>query len=249
MRLAMAWLGAWFTASLAASLLLPDAHFELSHALEWGRDTYGRLLLPLVLQGSLRSMAFSLAAVLVAVVSSLALAGLIALLPARGASPLESALDFMVAFPSLLFALSIGAWIGPGAGTVFAALVLGLVPGLSRTLLARAREIQSQPFTQAARALGAGTPHIAIRHLFPHLLPMVSVKLPSLLLHALLAESSLSFLGLGFSAGTESWGTLLAQGREYLIEAPGISFFVGIPLVLSIWSFDVISKHLEPEVP
>lgn len=248
-RVASAWLIAWYGTAMLLALRSSPMPFELSYALQPGRDTFGRPILPLVLDASLRSTAFALAAVaLSSAIALLAAAGL-SIAPRRLAAIPESLLDFLVAFPSVLFALSMAAWVGPGTSTVMGALILGIAPSLSRNLLARARELQSLEFMQASRALGAGTVRLVIRHLVPHLIPIVSVKFPALLMGALLTEASLSFLGLGFSAGTESWGTLLAQARDYLIEAPGISLYVGIPLLFSIWSFDVISKRLEPELP
>jgi peptide/nickel transport system permease protein len=179
---------------------------------------------------------------------SLAGSCLLALLPHRTRWPGESVLQFLVAFPSVLFALAVGAWTGPGRGTVFAALLLGMIPGLARHLLVRVREISSREFIEAAMALGASRLRIVYRHLLPHLIPWASVKMPALLVQALLAEASLSFIGIGFPAGIESWGTLLAQARDYLIEAPLISLCVGLPLVLTVASIDVISKQLEPEL-
>jgi peptide/nickel transport system permease protein len=249
MKAATLWLAAWYGAALLLVALGQAQGFELEHCLQAGRDTYGRLLLPLVLHASLRSTLFALLAVTLSSLIGLIAASSLALLPRKVADAPESLLDFLVAFPSILFALSIAAWIGPGTATVLSALILGLAPSLARNLLARAREIRSLEFMVASRALGAGNGRLVFKHLLPHLIPMVSVKFPALLMNALLTEASLSFLGLGFSAGTESWGTLLAQARDYLIEAPGISLWVGIPLLFSVWSFDVISKRLEPELP
>jgi len=247
-RLGSLWLFLWFGTATLLWFLTPAGSFELSRSLAPGHDTFGRALLPLTLESSLRSVCFASLTVVFSILISLLLAGLIALIPGRASLALQSGLDFLVAFPSLIFALSMGAWIGPGAGTVFIALILGSTPSLARLLLARVRELHAQPFVHAARAVGAGTGRILFKHLLPHLLPMISVKLPSLLMHSLIAEASMSFLGLGFSAGTESWGTLLSQARDYLIEAPEISLMVGTPLLLSIWALDAISKHLEPEL-
>lgn len=248
-RVALLWLGGWYGCALVFELQKPLLPFDLPQSLQQGHDTFGRPLLALVLDASLRSTIFALIAVAVSSGVALVSSAALSVAPRQLASIPESALDFMVAFPSILFALSMAAWIGPGSPTVMGALILGIAPSLSRNLLARARELQSQEFIQASRALGAGSWRLIWRHLVPHLIPMVSVKFPALLMGALLTEASLSFLGLGFSAGTESWGTLLAQARDYLIEAPAISLYVGVPLLFSIWSFDVISKRLDPELP
>jgi peptide/nickel transport system permease protein len=242
------WLAIWYGSSALWLASGEDPGFSLPDALAPGRDAYGRPLLPLIQLASLRSSGFALAAVLLAFGVSLAGSCLLALLPHRTRWPGESVLQFLVAFPSVLFALAVGAWTGPGRGTVFAALLLGMIPGLARHLLVRVREISSREFIEAAMALGASRLRIVYRHLLPHLIPWASVKMPALLVQALLAEASLSFIGIGFPAGIESWGTLLAQARDYLIEAPLISLCVGLPLVLTVASIDVISKQLEPEL-
>ena len=247
-RIEWCWLALWYGTACLSLMLGSSAEFSLPDSLAFGRDAFGRPLLQLIQQASLRSTGFAAAAVLLAMAGSLACSSLLALLPRRSQWPGESLLQFLVAFPSLLFALAIGAWAGPGRSTVFAALLLGVFPGLARHLLVRAREITSRPFVEAAGALGASRLRILRRHLLPHLFPWMSVKMPALIVQALLAEASLSFIGLGFPSGTESWGTLLAQARDYLVEAPEISICVGLPLVLTVWSIDVISKRIEPEL-
>jgi ABC-type dipeptide/oligopeptide/nickel transport system permease subunit len=248
MNAPLIWVLIWYGAALTSWLFRPEMSFRLENALTPGFDAFGRSLLFLSLEASLRSTLFSLVAVGASVGVALTLASLTPLISGGWRWLLESPVEFLVAFPSLLFALGLGAWFGPGQATVLGALTLGLIPSLTRFLLARSRELESREFMLAARALGASRFHIMFHHFFPHLYPLVSVKIPALLVQALIAEASLSFLGLGFSSGTESWGTLLAQGKDYLIEAPSISLLVGVPLLLSVWAFDAISKRLEPEL-
>ncbi|MFN7685820.1 MAG: ABC transporter permease [Oligoflexia bacterium] len=254
-RLAILWLLIWYGAALASRVFSwspnsgpgSDPEFQLSRGLLPGYDLFGRELLSLTLQASLRSTAFAVAAVATACGAALVIAATVSTLPRRWLWLGESPLEFFVAFPSLLFALAIGAWNGPGSSTLFWALLLGTAPSLSRVLLARSRELSSGQFVQAARALGASRLRVVTRHLIPHLIPIVSVKLPALLIHALLTEASLSFIGLGFSIGTESWGTLLSQARDTLLEAPEISLKVGLPLLLCVWSLEQVSNAAVPK--
>ena len=251
---AWAWLILWFGGSLAWTVFGGPIPFQLERALEapsaellLGAETYGRSLLSLLSRASLLSFGFAAACVGCSTGIALAVAGIAPNLPRAAERVLESALQFLLAFPSLLIALMVAGLLGPGRITIAAALILGSAPGLSRTLWARSREISRQEFIWAARALGAGTIRVAFRHYLPHLASLARVKIPSMLAHALVAEASLSFLGLGFPVGEESWGSLLAQGKDYLIEAPHISVGVGLPLVLSLLALDVVSKPARGE--
>jgi peptide/nickel transport system permease protein len=251
---AWAWLILWFGGSLASILFGHEVPFQLERALAppsaellLGADTYGRSLLSLLSGASLLSFGFSAACVAGSIGIALAFAGIAPNVPRRAERILESILQFLLAFPSLLFAFMVAGLLGPGRATIAAALVLGSAPGLSRTLWARSREISKQEFIWAARSLGAGPLRLAFRHYLPHLASVARVKIPSMLAHALVAEASLSFLGLGFPVGEESWGSLLAQAKDYLIEAPHISLGVGLPLVLSLLALDAVSKPAHGE--
>ena len=255
-KLATLWLITWFGGSAIRSLARGPSPFELEQALAppsfphlpLGADTYGRDLLSVVSGASTLSFGFALACVGASVMIALFTAGIAPNLPRAAERALESLLEFLLAFPSILFAFMVAGFLGPGRSTVAAALVLGATPGLTRTLWVRSRELSRQEFIWAARSLGAGPVRLALRHYLPHLLSVARVKIPSLVAHALVAEASLSFLGLGFPAGQESWGSLLAQARDYLIEAPHLSMAVGLPLILSLLALDTVSKPTRGEL-
>jgi peptide/nickel transport system permease protein len=251
---AWSWLITWFGGSLIWTVFGDGSRFDLDRALAppapnllLGADTYGRDLLSLVSGASLLSFGFASACVATSMALALLVAGMAPNLPRAMEQLLESMLQFLLAFPSLLFAFMVAGFLGPGRLTIATALVLGAAPGLTRTLWARAREISTQEFIWAARSLGAGPARLAFKHYLPHLASVARVKIPSMLAHALVAEASLSFLGLGFQVGEESWGSLLSQAKDYLIEAPHISLGVGLPLVLSLLALDAVSKPVRGE--
>ncbi|NDD91913.1 ABC transporter permease [bacterium] len=254
--LAKLWLSLWFGGSFIWWAFGSRPAFVLNRVLSEpripslpaGADAYGRNLIEVLSQASLLSFAFAAVCVIASAAVALFVAGLTPNLPDWFSRPIEWTLQFLLAFPSLLFAIMVAGFLGPGRTTVAAALILGSAPGLTRVLWVRAREISQQEFIWAARSLGASPLRLAIKHYLPHLSSLVSVKIPSMLAHAMVAEASLSFLGLGFPVGHESWGSLLAQARDYLIEAPHISIFVGTPLVLSLLALEVISKPARDEL-
>jgi peptide/nickel transport system permease protein len=152
------------------------------------------------------------------------------------ASSAQRTIDFFLAFPSLLFSLAFASILGPGWLTLMMALWVGHLPGLIRLLVLRGQEVRRQEFWLCSEALGAGLFLRAFRHLTPALLELVFLKFPSLFASSLIAEATLSFLGMGAPIGRATWGSLLAQGKDYLVEAPNIALATGIPLILTLWA-------------
>jgi peptide/nickel transport system permease protein len=215
---------------------------ELAHPL--GFDAFGRDLLGIVLRGSLSSAAFGLLAVLASCVLGVALGASIAVAGARTQFVALRVLDLLLAFPTLLIALGWAAVWGPGWDTLLLALAIGILPSFTRLIYVRSRELLTTEYLLASRALGASSLELVIRHLLPALLSLCSIKLPALFAHALLAEATLSFLGVGAPIGHDTWGSLLAQSRDYLLEAPHLAIGTGIPLVLTVLALQLISEQV-----
>jgi peptide/nickel transport system permease protein len=116
---------------------------------------------------------------------------------------------------------------------------------LIRLIYARAQEVLVQDYIEASIGLGGSKAWILTRHVVPELLSLSLLKAPNLFAQALMAEATLSFLGLGAPIGRDTWGSLLAQGKDYLIEAPHLAIGVGIPLVFTVLSLQKISESLE----
>jgi ABC-type dipeptide/oligopeptide/nickel transport system permease subunit len=223
---------------LSRNLQAPD----LSHWM--GFDPFGRDLKFTVLSASLRSASFACLSVLVTCILGMLFGASIALAPTRVRFAALRALDTLLAFPSLLLALALAAIRGPGWSTLFASLLIGVLPPFVRLIYARSREILSEPFIEAAQSLGASPSRVLLKHLLPMLSSVCAVKIPILFAQALMAEATLSFLGVGAPVGKETWGSLLASGKEYLFEAPHIAFAAGIPLMLTILSLQTLSDGI-----
>ena len=154
-------------------------------------------------------------------------------------------LEGSLAFPSLIIALAWAAIRGPGWSTLLVALLMGVLPGITRLLFLRSKEILTEDYIEAAVGLGATRPRILVSYLAPELIRLAAVKFPALFAQTLLAEATLSFLGVGAPIGRDTWGSLLAQGKDYLIEAPHLAFATGLPLVLTVLALQGISERLE----
>jgi len=132
---------------------------------------------------------------------------------------------------------------GPGWGTLVIALAVGTLPGIMRFAEVRTREILAEEYILAAKSSGAGAARILKNHLWPILSRFFAVKAPGIFAGALLSEATLSYLGIGAPIGRESWGALLAQGKDYLLEAPLLAIVSGIPLLLSVLSLQLLSER------
>ena len=138
--------------------------------------------------------------------------------------------DVLMAFPGILLAIALVAVLGPSLTNVVLALsVIGWV-GYARLVRGQALRAREFEFVQAARALGAGAPRIVLRHVLPTALPAVVVQATLGMAGAIIAEASLSFLGLGVQPPTPSWGTMLDAGRSHLFDAPHLTIFPGLAI-------------------
>lgn len=250
-RAAATWLTLWIGAAVALRLLAPDsgADHVLDRALlrpslghPFGFDAFGRELIATVLRASFTSVAFSAGAVAISTASALLLGASISLAPPLLRSLGLRVLESLLAFPSLLFALAFAAVRGPSWTTLSFALLIGILPGFTRLVEVRSRELLQEDYVLAARSLGAGDREIIRRHLLPALFSLARVKIPNLFSHALLAEATLSFLGIGAPVGRDTWGSLLAQGKDYLFESPHIALGAGFPLVLTVLSLQLLTE-------
>jgi peptide/nickel transport system permease protein len=252
---AAAWLFIWYVpAAILAAALAAGAGSELAlhrlpRALDgaeaWhplGFDAFGRDLLLTTVRASVMSSAFALAALCLALTLGAASGTLLAVAPPRARFAGLRALETLLAFPSLLFALAWTAVRSPGWDTLAFSLCLATLPSLTRLVYARTRELMVEDYVLAAHGLGASPARIAIKHLLPGVIGLCRVKAPNLFASALMAEATLSFLGIGAPIGRDSWGTLLAQGKDYLIEAPHLAIGAGFPLVLTVLSLQFLSS-------
>jgi ABC-type dipeptide/oligopeptide/nickel transport system permease subunit len=248
------WIITWFGVAASSQIFAyPKMVLELTLAPPtWlhfcGCDAFGRDMLSIVLRAALASSVVSFVATAIASACALALGGGIALLPERPRFAALRALETCLAFPFLLIALGLAAVRGPGWSTLLFSLLIGLVPSFTRLIQARSREILAEPFIEAAGSLGVRPLRILTHHVVPNLTPLVWAKAPLLFAQCLMAEAALSFLGVGAPSGSETWGSLLASGKDYLLEAPHIALTAGIPLVLTVLALQSLSVGKNPEL-
>src|SRR5690606_15003323 len=153
-------------------------------------------------------------------------------------------MDVLLAFPGILLAIAMVAVLGPSLTNVVLALSLIGWVGYARLVRGQVLKIRELEYVQAARALGATTTRTLVRHVIPATLSAVTVQATLGMAGAIIAEASLSFLGLGVQPPMPSWGTMLDAGRSHLFDAPHLTLFPGIAIALLVVGFNFAGEHL-----
>jgi ABC-type dipeptide/oligopeptide/nickel transport system permease subunit len=216
-----------------------------SQAFPLGTDSLGRCEASRVLHGARVSLEVGLLATLIALVIGVTV-GLVA----GYAGGLTDALlmrlvDLILAFPFLLLVIAVTAVVKEsGAGS--ALLVLGLVgwTTMARVIRAKTLALRESEFVQAARATGLSAARILVRHILPNVVGPAVVLATLSVAQMILAESTLSFLGLGAPPPTATWGRMLAEGQSYLVGAPWMAIVPGVAVFLTVLGFNLLGEGL-----
>jgi peptide/nickel transport system permease protein len=149
--------------------------------------------------------------------------------------------DVIMSFPSLLLAVVVLYVFSPSAANIVAVLAITRIPVYLRTARAESAELSSRVFVDAARTFGASGRSIITRHVLPIVLPTLLTVATLDFCYVMLAESSLSFLGIGIQPPDVSWGLMVSQGRSYLHTAWWLSFFPGLAIVITTVSATILA--------
>ncbi|MFK8137507.1 MAG: ABC transporter permease [Bdellovibrionales bacterium] len=153
-------------------------------------------------------------------------------------------IDMLQAFPGFLMALSMVAVLGPSIRNLIIAMCISGWTGFARLVRGEVIYLKHKEYVQAARALGAKTPRILGLHIWPNLVGPLIVQATFAMAGTIIAESGLSFLGLGAPPSEPTWGALLNSGRKVLLEAPHVSIFPGVCIVLLVLGFNLIGDAI-----
>jgi peptide/nickel transport system permease protein len=153
-------------------------------------------------------------------------------------------INAFLSFPGILLAIAFAAFLGPGIGKVILALIITGWAGYARLARAQILQAKEMEYALAARSLGASPARILLRHLLPNILQPLLVQATIAMAGAILAESTLSFLGLGVLAPMPSWGAMLNDARSHLFDAPHMVIFPALAVMAAVLAFNLLGDAL-----
>src|SRR5947209_10119524 len=210
-----------------------------------GTDKLGRDILSRTLYGGRISLLVGVTTVAISLSIGVAIGSLSGYLGGWVDQLLMRLVDVLLAFPGILLAIAFTAVLGPGLDHVILALSLIGWTGYARLVRGEILSLKEREFVQAARALGSDPSRVIRSHLLPNLLPPLLIQATFGLAAAIIAEGSLSFLGLGVEPPTASWGSMLNEGRQFLLVAPHLTTYPGLALMITVLGLNLVGDSLQ----
>jgi peptide/nickel transport system permease protein len=214
-----------------------------SAAFIFGTDNFGRSLWSRVVWGAQLSMFIGAAVVAINAVFGTAI-GAAAGYFRRLDNGLMRINDALMAFPAVLLAIAVTSVLGPSVNDVIIALAIVYTPRTARIVRSSVIVLREMEYVQAARAAGAGHWRILRTHILPNAMAPLIVQLSFLFAYAVLTEATLSFLGVGAVPPTPTWGNIMAEGRQYMIDAPWIITIPGAALMITVLGLNLLGDGL-----
>ena len=241
----------WIAPYDPADINLPTRLSGPSAAHWLGTDELGRDMLSRIIYGARISMLVGSSVVAVALILGLIVGCIAGYYGGRVDRIVNIVImNAFLSFPGILLAIAFVAFLGPGIFNLILALSIGGWVGYARLVRAQVLATREREFIEAARALGASDWRVITRHVLPNMIQPVIVQAAIGMAGAILAEATMSFLGLGVPPPAASWGSMLNDGRAHLFDAPHLVLFPAIAVMLAVLSFnfigDALRDYLDP---
>lgn len=210
----------------------------------FGGDALGRPLLARIIVAAQNTMMVAAGAVAASMLIGSSLGLVAGYSRGRASQIIPRLADVIMSFPSLLLAVIVLYMLEPSVANIILVLAITRIPVYLRTTRAEVLEIRERMFVQAAKVMGASDTRIIFRHILPIVMPTLLTIATLDFAFVMLAESSLSFLGIGIQAPEITWGLMVSQGRAYLTSAWWLSFWPGLAIIFTTLSLNLLSNWL-----
>jgi peptide/nickel transport system permease protein len=239
--------------AIAAPILAPydpyDTNLRItlqgpSQAHWLGTDPLGRDILSRIIYGARTSLEVGLIVVAIASFLGMTLGLLAGYYGGWTYIIIMRCIDALMSFPMILLALVIAALLGGGIKNVIIALSVSLLPSYARVMCGQVLSVKQNDYVTAGRSIGATDFRIMSRHIFLNCLPPLLIMMTMMLGNTILAEASLSFLGIGIQSPTAAWGSMVNEGRIYLLTVPILTFAPGFSIMLVVFAFNMVGDGL-----
>lgn len=216
----------------------PSASFWLGTD-ELGRDIYTRLL-----YGARASLMAGLVSVVIALIVGVPFGLAAGYFGGWTDSVISRCTEALLAIPFLILAIALAAFLGPSLVNAMVAIGVSAAPKFIRITRGQVLAVKNEDYVQSARALGASDLRIIGRHVLPNVMPPLIVQATITIATAIIAEASLSFLGLGLQPPNPSWGSMLNTAKNFMTQAPWMSIFPGSAIFLAVLGFNLLGDGL-----
>jgi len=227
-----------FQTSFMAVRKAPSAAFWLGSD-ELGRDVYSRLL-----YGARASLMAGLVSVAIALAVGVPLGLVAGYFGGWADAVISRCTEALLAIPFLILAIALAAFLGPSLTNAMIAIGVSAAPIFIRLTRGQVLTVKHEDYVQSVRALGAASPHIIVRHVLPNVMAPLIVQATITIATAIIAEASLSFLGLGLQPPTPSWGAMLNTAKNFMVQAPWMSIFPGSAIFLVVLGYNLLGDGL-----
>ena len=219
--------------------------FQSPNINHWlGTDSLGRDICSRIIQGTRVSMFVGLLAVTIALILGTNLGIISGYFGGKIDTVLMRFIDILLAFPGLVLAMLISGLLGPSLVNAMIAVGIMLTPSFARVSRGSVLTVKNEPYIASAKTIGCSNLYIILKYILPNIMVPLSVLFSISLSIAILAESALSFLGLGIQPPAPSWGGMLHQGRQFMEIAPWVAVFPGLAIMIAVLSFNFLGDGL-----
>ncbi|TEA79878.1 ABC transporter permease [Allopusillimonas ginsengisoli] len=214
-------------------------------ATHWlGTDELGRDIFSRMLYGARASLLAGMCSVLIALLAGVPLGLLAGYFGGLIDGCISRATEALLSIPFLILAIALAAFLGPSLTNAMIAIGVSAAPLFIRLSRGQVLAIKNEDYVQSTRSLGASNTRIILRHILPNVMPALIVQATIMIASAIIAEASLSFLGLGLQPPNPSWGSMLNTAKNFMTQAPWMSIFPGGAIFFAVFGFNLLGDGL-----